>query len=45
MDLTRQEATIIKILRYYRQKMKDTTVLSIYSDKIRVCSVTYNKED
>jgi len=45
MELSRQETTIIKILRYYRQKMSTETVLYIYSDDRRVCSVIYKKED
>jgi len=43
MDLSRQEATIIKILRYYRKKMNNETVLRIYCDNNKVCSVVYKK--
>jgi len=45
MDLSQEETTIIKILRYYRQKMDSETVLYIYSDDRKVHTVIYRKKE
>ena len=44
MNLSQEETTIIKMLRYYRKKMSSETVLYIYSDDRRVHTVIYKKE-